>query len=842
MKSILFISVLAAFFFVAVVGTPLLTSVSAQSDGPAGTVADSVSDKGLADLIRRLADRSTDQLTEQRSPINDTVSIDLGEGFQNVMLARSDHNGEAAAACVTSIAEANAFFGRDLETGEAVEQPFIERAEPDLAAAHGMSRSEFEFYKRLIEEAEAKRLTSPDGASINIVNADGQGEGFNDPTAATPEGGNDGTTRGAQRLNVFNFAAGIWGAFLDTSVRIDVNSQFNPLTPCSSAGAVLGSAGPTNIYRDFPNAQYPGTWYHTALASKREGADLNGASPEINARFNSDIDTGCLGGLRFYYGLNNSTPSQRINLLVVVLHELGHGLGFGSFVDGGTGSMLNGFPDVYTRNMLDKTSGKYWHQMTNTERQASAMNNGNVVWDGPNVRIASGFLISGRDTEGRVELYTPTSFSAGSSISHFNTANSPNLLMEPSINTGIPLTLDLTRQQMRDIGWYRDTTSDRVPDTITGITPSGGTVAIGSPATVRWTNTGGFDRNVTVELSTNGGSTFSTLAASVQNTGSFTFIVPNTPTGQARIRVREEGFIEPSGVSAANFGISSGPTTVRTLFDYDGDGRADISVFRPANGSWYLNGSSAGFIAAQFGTLGDAITPADYDGDGKTDIAVTRTSPTGQLVWYVLKSSDATFSYHHFGSNGDLSAPADHDGDGRADITVFRPATGSWYRLNSGNGSVSAVNFGIAGDRPTLGDFDGDGRADIALYRPSTGVWYRINSSNGSFAAEQFGIVTDKIVAADYDGDGRTDIAVYRPATGHWYIKHSSDGTYHTFLFGLSTDITAAADYDGDGRADIAVFRPASGIWYIRNSSNATFTSMPWGQNGDRPTANAFVN
>ena len=108
--------------------------------------------------------------------------------------------------------------------------------------------------------------------------------------------------------------------------------------------------------------------------------------------------------------------------------------------------------------------------MTNAERQTSALNSNNVLWDGANVKIASGILTAGRDAAtGRVALFTPTTFQAVHRFRTSSTAASPNLLMEPNINHGLPINLDLTRQQMRDIGWYRDTTADLVPDTINNV-------------------------------------------------------------------------------------------------------------------------------------------------------------------------------------------------------------------------------------------------------------------------------------------------------------------------------------------------------------------------------------
>ena len=79
-------------------------------------------------------------------------------------------------------------------------------------------------------------------ATITIVNNDGAGEGFNDPTATAPIGGNTGTTIGQQRLIAFQFAADVWGALLPSNVEIRINATFDALT-CSATSAVLGSAG-----------------------------------------------------------------------------------------------------------------------------------------------------------------------------------------------------------------------------------------------------------------------------------------------------------------------------------------------------------------------------------------------------------------------------------------------------------------------------------------------------------------------------------------------------------------------------------------------------------------------
>ena len=266
--------------------------------------------------------------------------------------------------------------------------------------------------------------------------------------------------------------------------------------------------------------------------------------------------------------------------------------------------------------------------------------------------------------------------------------------------------------------------------------------------------------------------------------------------------------------------------------DFDGDGRSDVSVFRPSDRTWYLGGSSAGFSAAQFGISSDQITPGDFDGDGETDLAVWRPS---EGTWYIQQST-AGFTAVQWGISTDLPVPSDFDGDGKTDIAVWRPSTGVWFVLNSGNGQTSAMHFGLGGDKPVPGDYDGDGKTDHAVYRPSDGVWYLMQSSAG-FKGLQFGISTDRVVPADYDGDGKYDPAVYRDGT--WYLQQSGAG-FAIANFGLASDIPVPADYDGDGKADVSVLRPSSGIWYSQRSESG-FLATQFGQAGDKPVPAALI-
>ncbi len=278
--------------------------------------------------------------------------------------------------------------------------------------------------------------------------------------------------------------------------------------------------------------------------------------------------------------------------------------------------------------------------------------------------------------------------------------------------------------------------------------------------------------------------------------------------------------------------VASGPK-----FDYDGDGRADVSVFRPSANRWYRLMSGNGSVAEDgFGLAGDIVAPADFDGDGKTDIAIFR--PSNGDWWYLASSTNTQVNIR-WGAAGDVPRPADFDGDRLADPIVYRPSENVWYRFGS-TGLVSITQFGAIQDKPVIGDFDGDARSDIAVFRPSTGDWWFIESSTGTARVEHWGIASDTPVPADYDGDGRTDLAVYRAADGLWYVRNSSVPAPTISQFGLAADRPVAADYDGDGRADIALFRPSSGIWYILQSTNG-LTAAQLGIATDIPTPGAYV-
>ena len=279
-----------------------------------------------------------------------------------------------------------------------------------------------------------------------------------------------------------------------------------------------------------------------------------------------------------------------------------------------------------------------------------------------------------------------------------------------------------------------------------------------------------------------------------------------------------------------------GGNPVKSRADFDGDGRTDLSVFRPSNGGWYLQRSQAGFAGITWGASGDTIIPSDYDGDRKTDTAVFRpTNTAGVADFYVLNSNGFTLTGYEWGVVGDVPVVGDYDGDGKADVAVYRPTNGNWYVIKSTGGATVFNWGGTAGDVPMAADWDGDGKTDFTYRRGSV---FNASLSGGGTVNVDFGASTDMPVVADYDGDNKDDIAVWRSTTGNWSVRKSTDTTVTNFVFGQAGDVPVPGDYDGDGKDDYAVYR--GGTWYVQRSQ-AGFFAAPFGAATDIPAPKAYI-
>ncbi|HEX9962227.1 MAG TPA: FG-GAP-like repeat-containing protein [Pyrinomonadaceae bacterium] len=235
--------------------------------------------------------------------------------------------------------------------------------------------------------------------------------------------------------------------------------------------------------------------------------------------------------------------------------------------------------------------------------------------------------------------------------------------------------------------------------------------------------------------------------------------------------------------------------SVSLTVDFDGDGKSDFSTARyNAEVLWRIFKSTTNTLEEiRWGssTLGDFFAAADYDGDGRADIAVFRGG-----TWYIIESSTGNFRYEYFGQSGDVPAPNDFDRDGKADLAVARSESGRrvWYVRRSSDNQFYSVQWGLSSDAFFTGraDWDGDGAADISVIRSESGqrVFYILRSSDGQLQIIRWGLSSDLVKLGDYDGDGKTDAAVTRTANGVkvFFILQSSNGATRYEYFGLPGD------------------------------------------------------
>ncbi|MFH1037657.1 MAG: glycosyl hydrolase [PVC group bacterium] len=237
--------------------------------------------------------------------------------------------------------------------------------------------------------------------------------------------------------------------------------------------------------------------------------------------------------------------------------------------------------------------------------------------------------------------------------------------------------------------------------------------------------------------------------------------------------------------------------------DYDGDGTADIAIFRGETGLWAVRGVTRSY----FGDSGTTTAPGDYDGNGSAEIAVFRSSAG---LWAVRGLTRA-----YFGRPGDQPVPGDYDGAGGADIAIFRSSGGLWTARG-----ITRAYFGSSLDTAVPEDYNGDGAFDLAVFRSANGLWAVRGISRFYFGSGQ-------PVPGDFDGDGTAEAGIFRPAGagGLWAIR----GITRAY-FGSGNDRPVPAGYSGNGNQEIGIFRAASGLWAIRG-----VTRLYFGSAGDIP-------
>lgn len=286
---------------------------------------------------------------------------------------------------------------------------------------------------------------------VLITYTDGAAEGFNDPAL------------GAQRRACFEAAVGAWASKLAGKVPVVISASFDPKGGTSTS-AVLGTAGTAYVLRDWTGAAFVSTWYPAALAANLIGYDPNAGNPMIAASFNSDVDNSTvLGNVDWYYGLDGN-PGADIDFYMVVMHEMGHGLGFQSFISS-TGAYLSiggvNYPAAYDQFLAESSAANAVRLVDETSTQRGAAIKSNNLWfAGYYARLGGGNI--------NARMYAPTTYSSGSSVSHLDQTTyqyGPNSLMCPSYTLAIHDAGPVGNGVFQDIGWtyqYTYTAADVV--------------------------------------------------------------------------------------------------------------------------------------------------------------------------------------------------------------------------------------------------------------------------------------------------------------------------------------------------------------------------------------------
>lgn len=262
----------------------------------------------------------------------------------------------------------------------------------------------------------------------------------------------------AQAMTAFQHAVDIWAGLIVSDVTINVQANWMALDP-----GILGSARAEHSAINFFGAPLANSFYPAALADALAGVNLAPGSSDIIANFSSTLPN-------WYLGTDGNTPAGQFDLVTVVLHEIGHGLGFfGSMrVDDGMGTVeCTGVagrgcwgignplaPRIFDQFTEDNVGNALLNGViypNNSVALGNALVSGNVFFDAPGARGANGGL--------RPELYAPNPFDPGSSYSHLDEAvfpaANPNSLMTPmlalaeSIHDPGPITLCM----FEDMGW-----------------------------------------------------------------------------------------------------------------------------------------------------------------------------------------------------------------------------------------------------------------------------------------------------------------------------------------------------------------------------------------------------
>jgi hypothetical protein len=466
-----------------------------------------------------------------------------------------------------------------------------------------------------------------------------------------------------QAQAAFQRAVDIWAAILSSPVPIHVDASFVNLP-----GSTLGQAGANFVRRNFTGAPVPNTWFPDAVADRLSGVDLGPTQrPDIEAEFDSTPSA------PWYFGLDAQPPGGTFDFVTVVLHELGHGLGFfgsGTVTSGlGTWGFVAGTtrsPTIYDRYV--RAAGfPILSVAPPSSLLATAYTSNDLFFQSPPTVTITGTAISSP-----AKLYAPSPFAPGSSYSHLDEATyppgSPSSLMTPGIFTAEgqhnpgPITLEI----FTDTGW--GATAGQAPGTPTVTSASG---SPGGILTVTWTSGAGAAPTGHNVQFLQGGAVLATVPHTPSTT--FTFSpVPAGLTGTFSVRVQALSGAAASafsplfnftigtsapgqptvvsagatgGVLTINWTSGAGATPTGHRLDFSQGGVPLTNVTVGAATTFSANvGATQGTFAVQV-TAFNGTTPGPPSTPFAFTLGPTCTVPTAPVVSGGIVSGTATVSW-----------------------------------------------------------------------------------------------------------------------------------------------------------------------------------------------------
>lgn len=245
-------------------------------------------------------------------------------------------------------------------------------------------------------------------------------------------------------VNAFEYALDIWSLHIHSDIPLRVRANWRNFD-INEDRTTLGGASPSRIVQ-IPGVGVPNTWYSiahlTALTGEPIRDQIDDINHDINVTMNCNFD-------RWYFGIDEDTPENMIDFVTVVLHEIGHGIGFIGSVsteeESSTGEWGDGNPPIpwiFDRFAVDGNdinlinTNEYGNPSTDL-REALTGNRGGIFLYGAELNLT----LDGEEAD-RAKLFTPPEYLPGSTYSHFDQVtftDTPNGLMRPRIDRALAI-------------------------------------------------------------------------------------------------------------------------------------------------------------------------------------------------------------------------------------------------------------------------------------------------------------------------------------------------------------------------------------------------------------------